>query len=83
MFITLLAAVCIQMTGLVRNVLIFFVDPAFRFPVSKLDNQRLHHTLGYIENIVNHKDEFILDEALAVCLHKVHSAKFQVRSKYF
>ena len=55
-----------------------FLDPAFRFPVSRLDDPRLHHTLGYIENIVNHKEEFILDEALAVCLHKVHSAKFQV-----
>ena len=52
-------------------------DPAFRFPVTKLDDPRVLHTLGYIRTISNQK-EFILEEALAVCQHKVHSAKFQV-----
>ena len=56
---------------------VFVLDPAFRFPVSKLDNPRVGRTLGYIQNIVNHS-EFILEEALAVTQHKVHTAKFQV-----
>ena len=45
--------------------------------MAKLDDPQVLHTLGYIRSISNQK-EFILEEALAVCLHKVHSAKFQV-----
>ena len=45
--------------------------------MAKLDDPQVLHTLGYIRSISNQK-EFILEEALAVCLHKVHSAKFKV-----
>ena len=41
-------------------------DPAFRFPVSLLEEPRVQHTLGYIATIVNHRAEFLLEEALLV-----------------
>ena len=41
-------------------------DPAFRFPVSLLEEPRVQYTLGYIATIVNHRAEFLLEEALLV-----------------
>ena len=36
------------------------------FPVSLLEEPRVQHTLGYIATIVNHRAEFLLEEALLV-----------------